>query len=60
MKFSERQPAIGKSAGRRMERGCEKDSRSDGREEKRLYEFSEDGDSCICLLYTSPSPRDCS
>lgn len=47
MKFSERQPAIGKSAGRRMERGCEKDSRSDGREEKRLYEFSEDGDSCI-------------
>ena len=47
MKFSERQPDIGKSAGRRMERGWEKDSRSDDREEKRLYEFSEDGDSCI-------------
>ena len=36
MKFSERQPDIGKSAGRRKERGWEKDSRSDDREEKRL------------------------
>ena len=35
MKFSERQPDIGKSAGRRMERGWEKDSRSDGWEGKK-------------------------